>query len=43
MFQNITQVVKNKLFFNVPNGEGWHFIVGKNTCIIKGNNLKKPR
>ena len=29
MFQNATQIVKNKVLPMIPNGEGWHYITIK--------------
>ena len=36
MFQKITQIVKNKLFFlMIPNREGqWHYLARRNTTVI---------
>ena len=38
MFQSITQIVKNKLFFlMIPNGEGWHYLaVKKLSALLRG-------
>ena len=34
MFQNITQIVKNKLFFNNSKREGWHYLAVKNLSAL---------
>ena len=41
MFQNIKSNLEKQVnLLIIPNGEKWHYIAVKNTCIIKRNNFK---
>ena len=41
-FQNKIQIMKNKSFLKIPNGEGWHYLAVKNLFALLRRIASKP-